>query len=315
MFDSRRGIVFCELSLDFLSSRKEDNPAMIQYPMRRTCVLILAGTMVLSVCTSSPAGAIATPTATEGETSILPRATLAAQHFGNDAPWFEVNIPFFTCSNPEIEQIYYYRWKLYKSHLKDLGERGYIVTEFLDDVSWSLKPYESLNDATGFHINEGRWLKNRQYVHNYIDFMYHGGNDRHFSEAIADASYDDYLVDGDRAFATKNLAEMKRIYRQWEDHLDTTKGLYWIEPLLDATEYTISSVDASGGKDGFRGGDAFRPSINSFMFANAIAISKLSAMQGDTQGAEEYAAKAAKLRDLVQSNLWNENFQLFIDRY
>ena len=44
------------------------------------------------------------------------------------------------------------------------------------------------------------------------------------------------------------------------------------QPLLDATEYTISSIDASGGKDGFRGGDSFRPSINAYMYANARAI-------------------------------------------
>lgn len=251
----------------------------------------------------------------ENGTAFLPVEALATAHFGNDAPWYEANIPFFECSDPQITQIYYYRWKLYQSHLKDLGERGYIVTEFLDDVSWSLKPYESLNDATGFHINEGRWLKDRRYVENYIDFMYNGGNDRHFSEAIADATYDTYLVNGDRAFALENLPEMKRLYRQWDDHYDASKGLYWIEPLYDATEYTIASIDASGGKDGFGGGNAFRPTINAFMFANAEAISKLSALAGETKDAQEYAAKAATLRDLTQKYLWNDDFGHFIDRY
>ena len=251
----------------------------------------------------------------QGGTNILPRAALSSRHFGNDAPWYERNIPFFDCSDPQITQIYYYRWKLYKSHLKDLGERGYIVTEFLDDVSWSLKPAESLNDATGFHISEGRWLKDRRYVDDYIDWMYHGGNDRHFSEAIADAVYSRYLADGDRAFAIRNLPAMKRIYQQWDDHFDKDMGLYYIEPLLDATEYTISSIDASGGRDGFRGGDAFRPTINSFMFANARAISKLSLLAGDAKSAAEYADRAATLRATMQQKLWNPSFQHFIDRY
>ncbi len=296
--------------------------------MKKTNLFLCAGVTVTGLCISALLGhssCVAAPTSAvpqskaipevKGETNFLLHSILATKNFGNDAPWFEANIPFFDCSDPEIKQIYYYRWKLYKSHLKDLGERGYIVTEFLDDVSWSLKPFESLNDATGFHINEGRWLKDRRYVNDTINFMYNGGNDRHFSEAIADAAYDHYLVNGDPAFATKNLAEMKRIYRQWDDHYDAAKGMYFIEPLLDATEYTISSVDASGGKDGFGGGDAFRPSINSFMFANALAISKLSALSGDTAGAKEFAAKAATLRDLVQKNLWNEDFGHFTDRY
>lgn len=299
--------------------------------MKRTILLLCAAVATSGLCVSVPLSlsscsaaplAVSRPSSgvapiapKRGETNFLARSALARENYGNDAPWYEANIPFFDCSDPQIKQIYYYRWQLYKAHLKDLGERGFIVTEFLDNVSWSLKPFESLNDATGFHISEGRWLKDRRYVNDYIDFMYNGGNDRHFSEAIADASYDSFLVNGDRAFATKNLAEMKRIYQKWDDHLDASKGLYFIEPLLDATEYTISSIDATNGKDGFTGGDAFRPSINSFMYANAIAISKLSAMVGDTKAASEYAGKAATLRDLVQKNLWNEEFGHFVDRY
>ena len=237
------------------------------------------------------------------------------RYFGNDAPWFEKNIPFFDCSDPDITRIYYYRWQLYKSHLKDLGSRGYIVTEFLDDVGWAWNPFQSLNDATAFHINEGRWLKDNRYLDDYINFMYAGGNDRHFSEAIAAAVYSRYLANGDRAFAIKNLDAMERIYQLWSDHYDSAKGLYFIEPIADATEYSIASIDASGGRDGFLHGDAFRPTINSFMFANALAISKLAALAGDTNAAEVFAAKAAAIRDAVETNLWNDSRQHFIDRF
>ena len=248
-------------------------------------------------------------------TSVLPQTELAARYFGNDAPWFEQNIPFFDCSDPDITRIYYYRWQLYKSHLKDLGRRGYIVTEFLDDVGWALKPYQSLNDATAFHISEGRWLKDNRYLDDYINFMYSGGNDRHFSEAIAAAVYGRYLVNGDRAFALKNLDSMKHVFQLWTNRYDPGKGLYSIEPLLDATEYTISSIDASGGKDGFLHGDAFRPTINSFMFANAMAISKLATLAGDTNSADAFAANAAALRNAVETDLWNDGFQHFVDRF
>lgn len=251
-----------------------------------------------------------------GATHVLPEVALAAKHFGGDAPWFQANIPFFDCSDPELTQIYYYRWQLYKAHLKDLGAQGYIVTEFLDDVSWAKMPQQSLNDATAFHIHEGRWLRDPRYVDDYVDYMESGGgNDRHFSESIADAAYADYLATGDRAQALKNLDGMKRIYQQWDDHYDASKGLYWIEPLLDATEYTIASIDASGGKDGFGGGNAFRPTINSFMYANAQAISKLSALAGNAEDAKIYAAKAAALQKTTEIALWNDGFQHFVDRY
>src|SRR3954467_8156084 len=98
---------------------------------------------------------------------------------------------------------------------------------------------------------------------------------------------------------------MKHIHPPWAEHYDFDKKLYWIEPLLDATEYTISSIDASGGKDGFRGGDAFPPPIKSYMYANARAISRLAALTGDTATAIDYAARADDLKVQVQKSLWS----------
>jgi len=255
-------------------------------------------------------------TAAPQPTKILPEHSLATTHFGADASWYEANIPFFECSDAELTRTYYYRWQLYKAHLKDLGSRGYIVTEFLDDVGWAKQPYQSLNDATAFHIYEGRWLRDPRYVDDYIDYMYiGGGNDRHFSEGIADATYADYLVTGDRTFATKHVDVMQHIFNLWDDHFDFGKGLYYIMPLLDATEYSIASIETSGGKDGFWGGEAFRPTINGYMYGNAVAISKLAALNRDTTTSRVYADRAERLRKAVESGLWSDSLQHFIDRY
>lgn len=276
--------------------------------MRSPCLQFVLVAGVCLLC--SVRGALG-----QDPTGILPESALAAHYFGNDAPWFEQNIPFFECSDPQINQIYYYRWQLYKAHIKDIGTRGYIITEFLDDVGWAWNPYQSLNDATAFHINEGRWLHDPRYVNDYINFMDAGGNDRHFSESIAAATYGDYLVSGDPAIALKNLDSMIRIYDQWKDHYDASKGLYYIEPIADATEYSIASINASGGRDGFLHGDSFRPTINSFMYANALAISRFATVAGNSNAAAIFAANAQALRDNVETNLWNDSLQHFTDRY
>lgn len=244
------------------------------------------------------------------------KSSVSAAHFGNDSKWYIQNIPFFECSDQKITDIYYYRWKLYKSHIRDIGKEGYIITEFLNPMGWDLKPYNSLNDATGFHIDEGRWLKDTKYVSSYINYMYqHGGNDRHFSEAIADAAYTYYLVNNDRKFIVSQLSSMMNIYKAWMDHFDQSKGLYYIEPLLDATEYTISSIDATEGKDGFTGGDAFRPTINSYMYADALAIKNIALLKNDTVTAKLFADYAADIKNRVQKSLWNDTLKHFTDRY
>jgi len=249
-------------------------------------------------------------------TNFIPRSAVARAHFGNDAGWYQENIPFFACSDRQIEDTYYYRWQLYKAHIRNIGKKGFVITEFLDNVGWDREPYCSLNDATGFHIYEGRWLADKRYIRGYIDFLYRGGgNDRHFSESIADAAWANHLVDPNPGFLRAQLPVMKHIFNLWDDHYDFAKGLYFIEPLLDATEYTISSIDASGAKDGFTGGHAFRPSINSYMYANAIAISRIAALDGDAATAAEFAATAERIKANVQRSLWNESFTHFTDRF
>lgn len=141
------------------------------------------------------------------------------------------------------------------------------------------------------------------------------GNDRHFSEAIADAAWRTYLVDGDLASLSPHLSAVQTIYDQWEDRYDASKGLYWVEPLYDATEYTISSIDASGGTDGFNGGQAFRPSINSYMYANARAIAALAAATGDAATAATYGARADAIQGNFTASLWNDTLVHFIDRF
>jgi hypothetical protein len=241
---------------------------------------------------------------------------LAKEYYGNDAQWYLDNVPFFECSDKEIEAVYYYRWKLYKAHIRHVGVDEYVITEFINDVHWDIDPYSTINAATMHHIYEGRWLKDDRYMDSYIDYMYQkGGNNRSYSEGIADAAFARYLVNADSAFIVKQLDSMKLIYSEWNDHWEGAKDLYYIPAMPDATEYTIASIDGSGGKDGFDGGDAFRPTINSYMYGNAVAISKIASIKNETATSSEYLAKANQLKATVEVNLWNDSLQHFTDRF
>lgn len=247
--------------------------------------------------------------------AALDTAALASRYFGNDSPWYRDRIPYFEISDSSIQDVYYYRWTIFRAHQRDVGQRGFVSTEFLDDVPWQLAPWATLNDATGFHIGEGRWLRDRRYADDYIRHMYNGGNDRHFTDYMADSVYQRYLVDGDAGSLTTHLQAMVNLYNQWNDAFDTSKGLYWREPLADATEYTISSIDASGGRDGFTGGEAFRPTINSYMWANAIAIANVADLVGNSATANDFRQRAATLKNRFQTDIWNTTLEHFIDRH
>jgi hypothetical protein len=247
---------------------------------------------------------------------VMNRQQLAATYFGPDSSWYLDNIPFFECSDKEIEQVYYYRWKLFKAHIRNTGDNSFVITEFINHVAWDRDPYCTINAASMHHIYEGRWLKDDRYMNGYIDYLFRGGgNDRRYSESVADAAFARWLVNGDSLFLMQQLDSMVSGYGQWADHLDSAKKFYYIPAMPDATEYTIASIDASGGKAGFDGGIAFRPTINSYMYANAMAISKIAAMKGNASLSNTFLQKATSLKRNIGKSLWNDSLQHFTDRY
>jgi hypothetical protein len=212
--------------------------------------------------------------------------------------------------------VYYYRWKLYKAHIRNVGPNEYVITEFINHVPWDRDPQCTINAASMHHIYEGRWLKDDRYVNGYINYLFQqGGNNRRYSESVADAAWANYLVNSDFGFIMRQLDSMKAIYNGWLDHYDSSKKLYHIPAMPDATEYNIASIDASGGKAGFDGGDAYRPTINSYMYANALAISRIAALRRDAATSKEYLQKALLLKQLVEESLWNDSLKHFCDRY
>ncbi|MGH2566525.1 MAG: MGH1-like glycoside hydrolase domain-containing protein, partial [Ginsengibacter sp.] len=250
------------------------------------------------------------------ESQVLSHIDLANKYYTEDAKWYLDNIPFFECSDKQIEQVYYYRWKMYKAHIRLVGPNQYVITEFINHVAWDRDPYCTIDAASMHHIYEGRWLKNNLYIDGYIyNLCQQGGNNRHYSESIADAVYARYLVNSDSAFAIQQLDSLKKLYNDWSDHWDSSKNLYYIPAMPDATEYTIASIDASNGSGGFDSGEAFRPTINSYMYGNALAISRIADMKGDEATSKEYLQKAINLKTNVERDLWNDSLQHFTDRF
>lgn len=235
----------------------------------------------------------------------------AEHYFGNDSRWYEENIPFIDIPDSEITDVYYYRWSMYKRHFRDLGTIGTIITEFAPSVSWE-GPYSGISAAAGHHVYEGRWIKDRKYIDDYLSFWFNGhGNQFQYSSWLCDALYNYYLVKGDIDGMKNYLPVMIADYEGWKaKRFDPDKGIYWQKPVEDATEYTVAGYMVD---DGWAG-DAYRPTINTFMYANANAVRKVAEICGDDLTAEKYRSEADKLKKSVQEQLWNSCHMHFMDR-
>src|ERR1017187_1443881 len=86
--------------------------------------------------------------------------------------WLRKNIPFFECPDREVEEIYYFRWWSFRKHLVQTTN-GVVFTEFLTPVKHA-GIYNTISCAAGFHLAEGRWLRDQGYLDDYIRFWLRG---------------------------------------------------------------------------------------------------------------------------------------------
>jgi hypothetical protein len=214
--------------------------------------------------------------------------------------WMNRNIPLFECPRDNFEEMYYYRWWSLRKHIKETP-LGFIMTEFLVERSYADK-YNMISCALGHHINEARWLHDRKYLDDYVHAWFRGDNGgkmerlRKFSSWTAWALYNRYLVDGNGEFLTDMLPDLESEYREWESDHRLSSGLFWQHDVRDGMEEQIS-----GGR---RERNA-RPTINSYMYGNAIALSRIADLAGEEQLADLYSAKADTMKTLVETYLWN----------
>ncbi len=224
--------------------------------------------------------------------------------------WLSANIPLFDCPDSAIERIYYFRWWSYRKHLKKTPE-GHVFTEFITPMNHAGK-YNAISSGLGHQINEGRWLHNQQYIKDYINFWffidpkYKIQRFHAFSSWVDDAVYEHYKVTLDKPFLASLLPEMDADYRKWESEKQAPNQMFWQFDVRDAMEESIS---------GSRKAKNIRPTINSYMYGNAKALTEIAKIFDNDTLKNRYKAKADFLRKNVQEKLWDDTASFFKVQY
>jgi hypothetical protein len=234
-----------------------------------------------------------------------------------DWDWYKANIPFFDCPDPDLVTTYYYRWELVTKHLTyGSPKSGYSFTEFIDRPFWS-GAYGSISCPAGLQLYEVRWLRNARYAEDYVRYWFDtpGAEPRRYSTWLADAAWAVHVVHdepGVMHFGPSQvdlLPQLIRNYESWEkEHFDPAVGLFWQTGHDDGMEYNINSRQTP---DLVRGAPAYRPTLNSYMYADAIAIARVAEQAGDKKTAEAYRQKAASLKENLQKKLWDPKRKFF----
>lgn len=223
----------------------------------------------------------------------------------DDHQWYLDNIPFIDVPDKSMQDVYYYRTSVCKRHIKWAHEgHGWIVTEFIQPVSWASK-LQTIPDSAAHQILELRWLREQNYVKNVIEAYTRGGTEKltgiTYTNYVQRAIYEYAQASGDIPFLTSQLEGMIGMYYLWEVQRDNTTGLYFRTPLLDAQEYSLPNYLVGGPNGGpvqqwddfglppsmqnnyeliWLGPETYRPDFNAYMIAGAWAIGEVAAMAG-----------------------------------
>ena len=257
-------------------------------------------------------------------TAILDHAALLGST--PEPAWYEANIPFVDVPDTAIRDTYYYRWRTFKEALKYTGPAdGWIVSEFLGPVGYSA-PNGGINAAAGHHIYEGRWLRDRRYLDDYLDYWLTGSGAgakpatedlnknttdwaHQYSFWAVDAAVARAEVSGDWRFLTDRLPALRKQYQGWKTtNFDTAKGIYWQTPVWDAMEFTAGSYQSS---DPYHGGDAYRPTINAYQYGDARALAEVERHAGNTANANRLETEATNLRTATENVLWDRSSSFY----
>lgn len=205
--------------------------------------------------------------------------------------WMAANVPLFECPDPDLEEIYYFRWWTYRKHIRSTPD-GLIVDEFLPAVPWAGK-HNSISCAAGHHIYEGRWLRDQKVLDDYSVFWFRkGGDPRHYSFWAADALVARSRVLGDFGLARELLPDLIANWEAWEKTHRDPSGLYWQDDGADGMEVSV-------------GGTGCRVTINSYQYGDAMAIARIAEVDGKPAMAGVWREKAAAIRRLVEEKLWD----------
>jgi len=213
------------------------------------------------------------------------------------AGFLAAQIPRFECPDREIEEIYYFRWWTFRKHIRQTPD-GFIITEFLPDVPWAGK-YNAIS-CPGIHqFSEGRWLRNGDYLRDYARYWFRrGGSVRSYSFPVAHALYSHFLVSGDDTIVRELFPDLIANFREWEnERYDATRELFWQIDDRDGMEVSVC-------------GSGFRPTINSYMAAEAQAIANIA---GRCRSPLEsnFSEKSKKIQSVMLQTLWDADAAFF----
>ena len=260
-------------------------------------------------------GGLPAGTASALPIKVLDKTAILDSYARGDNAWYVENIPFFDCPDKDLRDIYYYRW-----------------WNLRHNIHWDARAKAwTIHEGGGYGIVPLRWVTTSTKAagsgigptsRDDLRFWFAGfDNPRRYSNWVADACYAWYLVEFDKALALSvSWTGLRRIMPPGSENTSMPSGDSLSGSRIATAWRPRWPASNRGAGDGFRwntvifGGEGYRPSLCSYMAADAAAIARLAELAGDRATAETFSRKADSLRRKILGELWNPEKQFFMQR-
>ena len=267
--------------------------------MRFPLTALLLGLFLLPACSPSP--------------DLIDRAEVFARYDwwdSQDFNWYEDRIPFVDTPDEQINEIYYYRWEVMKTHLTyGSPETGYLFTEFMDRPFWS-GTYGGISCPLGHQLSEVRWLKDPRIIDDFARYWIDTPDayPRRYSNWYGYGIWHIHEVWGDSTWAVSMLPYMETQLDGWkETNFDAEHGLYFKTGHDDGMEININSRQIT---DNWVI-EGYRPTLNSYVYGDLMSTAQIAKLAGEADKAVQYADEAAVLKQRVIDELWDPEREFF----
>ncbi|MDZ4858722.1 MAG: trehalase family glycosidase, partial [Candidatus Hydrogenedentes bacterium] len=245
------------------------------------------------------------------------------------AAWNLANVPSFASVDPAITKQYWHRASsVLRKNLFRIGE-GNLKDWGIAEGRWGSSWYSNMiSYGAGHQIREARWLRDPRYVRgiistwcanakpngvfpNYIRPTEIG--DGQYTDWITSTVWDAHCVHPDTAALRTWSAALSRNVDGWLITYDADNdGLLLVDShWWTGMEWQPSFFFFNGYDKDKQDQHLERVDLTSYVYGNAMNLSRALSVIGDEQGAAKYGAIAEKIRGALEKSMWDETTQFF----
>jgi hypothetical protein len=248
--------------------------------------------------------------------------------------WFDVNVPYFDCSDPWVRTMFYHRAYVLRKNTLD-PHLGRMRWPTQSEGRWRSTWYPNVISYGAAHqVREARWLRDPKYWQGHVrtwvenekeDGVYPshvttaGPAGGQYTDWISATAWDGHLVQPDRAFLGQVVEKLARNVRGWQktcdpdgDGLLMVDSHWWTGMEYQPSFFYFSDYKVSKNFDQpAHPVNLERVDLTAYNFGNATAVGRIYRALGEQEKAKEFDALAAKVAAAVRAKMWNTEHRFF----